>query len=852
MPIFSSLPRRVLACICLPVALQAQAQVSAAPITYPPVVVLDKVQDYRQFNKVEITGSAILAKEAKEALPIQVIDQREIERSGAATLSQLIPKLSVMSNFQESGFTQGTALGGLDSAAIHGNESGTLILLNGRRLPYYGLQTLLGDKALVDLNVIPLAAVEKIEILTSGASSRYGSDAVAGVMNIITKSQAKGWTLNVDHAQPEKGGASKSASLTWGEGQLASDGYSVRTYLTLANQDLVAAGDRSVTGQGAKAFTIDGQTYWRGTFYSPYAAPALNYIQNGITQNITAKATGKCPESWYLIAGLCQRNTQPAMTLYPQVNKAQAYVQAEKMLPDGWQFFVEGLHTRYNQEFIPDGTYYPHLVEINDKSYYWEAAPLGLLRQRYSNQISNLSAGVKGVLSGWDIQASTSAGQHAVQRNYIQGTSTSPNWRNIPLTEAQVLQSPSDYSTQTWSQFSPFIETAGRFLDKGHTDFRDIGILASREIMESEHGPVSFGAGINLRTESVAYVARQASNNFDARRQIAALYGELQWPVSDQLESTLSARHDRYSDFGSVNTGKAALKWRPSSAWMWRASAGTGFRAPTLGQLVPLEKMVAGASYEGTDYNVYNAGNPHLKPERSLQTMLGFRYEPDTQWTLGADLWDLRIKDSFGFRDTNLIFTTPELFSRYVQGTNIYSPNENLGQSKSRGVDYDLQWRYPTDIGRWRLSLKGTHYLKSERTSASTSQGFDSNLGVYSETLGSAIPRNQLTASAFLEKSTWLAGLALNFRSGRKEQVNVYNDNDEAYLYKQRVPDFWTLDFMGRWQISNRLNLSAAVENLTNNFPPFLLQTANNLNGVDTRFASYLGRTWKMRAQYKF
>lgn len=174
--------------------------------SYPPIVVIDKSLEYRQFGKIEITGSAILAKETKEALPIQVIDQRDIERSGAATLSQLISKLAVMSNFQDTGFTPGTVLGGLDSAAIHGNESGTLILLNGRRLPYYGLQTLLGDKALVDLNMIPLAAIEKIDILTSGASSRYGSDAVAGVMNIITKSQLKGLTLTVDHGQAQKGG----------------------------------------------------------------------------------------------------------------------------------------------------------------------------------------------------------------------------------------------------------------------------------------------------------------------------------------------------------------------------------------------------------------------------------------------------------------------------------------------------------------------------------------------------------------------------------------------------------------------------------------------------------------------
>lgn len=92
-----------------------------------------------------------------------------------------------MSNFFESGTVTGTVAGGPEAAAIHGNQGGTLVLLNGRRLPYYGSQAIMIDRSVVDLNFLPLAAVEKIEILTDGASSRYGSDAVAGVINVITK-----------------------------------------------------------------------------------------------------------------------------------------------------------------------------------------------------------------------------------------------------------------------------------------------------------------------------------------------------------------------------------------------------------------------------------------------------------------------------------------------------------------------------------------------------------------------------------------------------------------------------------------------------------------------------------------
>lgn len=127
---------------------------------YPPIEVRDTPLEYRQFDRVEITGSSIIAKEAKEALPVQVISRQEIERSGATNLPQLLQKLPGMFNFFELGALTGTTFGGPETAAIHGNQNGTLVLLNGRRLPFYGSQTIFGERATVDLNLVPLANPE--------------------------------------------------------------------------------------------------------------------------------------------------------------------------------------------------------------------------------------------------------------------------------------------------------------------------------------------------------------------------------------------------------------------------------------------------------------------------------------------------------------------------------------------------------------------------------------------------------------------------------------------------------------------------------------------------------------------
>lgn len=128
----------------LGLTLLGNAAHAQAPETVPSlgsVTVIAAPTPYRQFDKVEITGSAILAKEAREALPIQVLTQRDIAQSGATDLSSFVQRLPVMQNFSETGMATGTSEGGPETAAIHGRQSGTLVLLNGRRLPYYGSQT---------------------------------------------------------------------------------------------------------------------------------------------------------------------------------------------------------------------------------------------------------------------------------------------------------------------------------------------------------------------------------------------------------------------------------------------------------------------------------------------------------------------------------------------------------------------------------------------------------------------------------------------------------------------------------------------------------------------------------------
>ena len=836
----------------------------------PDIVITDRAPVFRQFNKVEITGSAILAKEAKEALPLQVIGRREIERSGATSLSELVQQLPLMLNFQEQGTMTGTASGGPETAAIHGNQSGTLVLLNGRRLPYYGSQTIAGERAIVDLNILPLAAIDRIEMLTDGASSRYGSDAVAGVVNIITNNSAPGVQVSAMHIAPRGGVASgRQMSLSWGQGRTERDGYSLQAHFTAQHQRALYAGDRSASRDPIHRISVNGVDHWdtvdSNQLFSLYGAPAYNMLIRGQLRNTYYDQYGQCPNGSFLYSPTgqanCYVNKQALYTVYPETQKQQVYLKAEKHLAADWIVFSELVMSQNTQKSVPDG-YNEFDSQLADGSVaLMAAAPLDVLRQKYQNDMHNAMVGLRGDWAGWNITGSLSFGQHKVNQRYFSGLARSSILNGLSLTLEEIQQQPKQYSADTLAKF----ETAryvdyGVYADGGQSRLMAINALASKEIYDTHNGPVSLGLGLSAQQESTVFTT--APNpftrrpSFDGKRNNIAFFSELQAPLSETIETTLSARQDQYSDFGSVTTGKAGLKWKAQDHLFFRSSIGTGFRAPTLAQMVEKSTYFRDRQINGEWIPIYYQGNPRLQPEKSTQTNFGFRFEPSRQWSMGLDWWQLRISDTFGNIDPNLIVNTPELRSQYLVTDNgsqvILSPNSNLGRSRSSGIDYDIQWRQPTEWGLLRWSLRGMHILQSERQYAKDSP-YVSDLAQFSRQSNSVTARNQWVLRTSLEQSQWSAHVAVNFRSGNTEATRLASaDSNITIPFTHSVPSYWTLDIGGRWNATEKLTLSFALNNALDSTPPLRLLTENLLQGIDTRYANYYGRTLRLKAEYKF
>ena len=463
---------------------------------------------FRQYDKVEITGSAILAKEAREALPIQVLTQRDIAQSGAPDLATFLQHLPVMHNFTDAGMATGTVMGGPETAAIHGNQSGTLVLLNGRRLPYYGSQTIVGERAVVDLNFLPLSAVERIEILTDGASSRYGSDAVAGVVNVITRSRTQGLTLATESILPSmQGGAGRSAHLSWGTGVAEREGYSLRAYLSLSHQDAVLAGWRQPSSEGAVPLDIGGKRYWYGANVSYNGAPGQNYFSDQ-WRNSYYEAHGQCAAGWYQFPapGFCSRNAQTPMTLYPETRKSILYLQGDRILSNNWLLSADVMAGQQTQDMVTSGKAPELLPQLNSDGAWvaTEGALWGLPQQRYTNQLQHLALGLKGQMGEWSTSLHASHGTHQVERKYTAGR-VLDGYQTVDLLPEEVGLNPSQYSAETKALFEKYRNPNDVLLDRGKTTLNALNALISRQVLDLDNGPVEVGLGMDARQETTRY-----------------------------------------------------------------------------------------------------------------------------------------------------------------------------------------------------------------------------------------------------------------------------------------------------------------------------------------------------------
>ena len=243
----------------------------------------------QELQRVEITGSNIRRTDTETASPVQIITKQDIEQSGKGTVAEYLQTLT--SDGQGSvPFTYGRGFSGATSSGISLRGLGsnaTLVLINGRRVA----SAVLADDAqrsYTDLNQIPLEAVERVEVLKDGASSIYGSDAVAGVVNIILKKNFVGTVAKVTYGIAQKGdGKEPRAAITHGFGDMATDGYNLLLNAEFGKKDPIYYRDRA--GRGSVGVSAIGQPQWG---FDPNSTASQNIGRLGGNGTIPVTAAG--------------------------------------------------------------------------------------------------------------------------------------------------------------------------------------------------------------------------------------------------------------------------------------------------------------------------------------------------------------------------------------------------------------------------------------------------------------------------------------------------------------------------------------------------------------------------------
>ena len=621
-------------------------------------------------QRVEITGSSIKRIAKEGALPVEVISAEQMQKMGVTSAEDLVRTLSANGTGADNATSSNNVFGsdadrvagGASFASLRGlGANSTLVLLNGRRIAAHG-----ASGASVDLNSIPTAAIQRVEILKDGASAIYGTDAVGGVINFILRKNYEGVQASVmqNHTQ-EGGGALRRYSLLAGTGDLDADGFNLMASLTFDNNDKLSGNQRSFNNGYQPARGLSPDT--TGTPFANHLPGTGTALGSGFfvgsdptkyTQANLLSFQGQCDS----IAGMSQYETalwanitSPVRTRYscsydygadyamlPPVERTNLLARGSFKLSDDHTAFVEltGSRTDVISELTAmqistsiasgsaypvGGAYYQDLSAYistfdNTKpiAYKWRANDFGKRTQQRESENIRLLTGIEGVIGGWDYKAGVSQSRSSTDISLVDGYAYTTKL-NAALGTGLINPWLQPGQTQT-AEANALIQDAkfSGLLQGGKTTLTQVDGSVSGTVMDLPAGPLGVAAGFDLRRESYEYfqyadsalVTQAPGNNTVAEktRDVKALYTEVLVPVTKDLELQLALRHDDYSDVGSTTNPKVAFRYQPAPSLLFRGSVNTGFLAPSFQNMYSgtLEQELS----SGADDPVYCPSNP--------------------------------------------------------------------------------------------------------------------------------------------------------------------------------------------------------------------------------------------------
>lgn len=584
-----------------------------------------------QLERVEITGSNIKRIDTETSSPVQVINREGIKRTGATTVRQLLDALPSSTSGLSDLNGSNSFAGGASSVSLRNlGKQSTLVLLNFRRVSPYALADF--NEVFTNVDSLPLDAVERVEILRNGASAIYGSDAVAGVINIITRKDYRGLVAGGDY---ERSTVSKKFGegtfhITGGFGNLDTDRFNVLANIEFFKRD---------------------QVMWRDVLQ--YANPlTLANIPSGTGQLSSFSYPGNiigvgpvsgCDPS-LVIGGLCRYDRYTRFEAQPRADRVNSLVSGQLRINESLEAFGEVLLSRtkttYTNAFAsygfnPDETWGDPSTNMT-KNFYFRGLPVGHplnptddeveFRYRFvdgpsEQQVTSdnyrVLAGVRGTYKSWDFESAVSLmGSKAdqVERGFFSDSgfksvigdykgSRVPVDQRIPL-DPDFFNKPGGYKIGQPNSQAVIDTLFPRFGYKAETRQLALDGKISGELMHLGGGPLSLATGFDLRHEkmNISPSANLLAGDIvglglvstDAARTFGAVFAELDAPLTKEWEAQVAARIDKFPGFNAHVSPKLGLRYRPTKELLFRGTLEGGFRAPNLTESATSTKVSFG------------------------------------------------------------------------------------------------------------------------------------------------------------------------------------------------------------------------------------------------------------------
>ncbi|WP_440055797.1 TonB-dependent receptor plug domain-containing protein [Pseudoalteromonas sp. T1lg65] len=864
-------------------------------------------EEQQSIERIEVTGSHIKRNDLEGPSPVRSLSADDLAATGSTDLIGALQKLPVAGagTFSTQGNSSDDTANGGSSVALRGlGASSTLVLINGRRVAVSPFAKDI-ETSFVDLNTIPVSAVKRIDILKDGASATYGSDAVAGVINIILRNDIDGFEVSGKLSNTADGGADEqNLTLLWGAStdkghHNFSLDYFKRDDLFYGDRDYTATADQTFRG-GNNSFSSSGvpgsvevvrsmltEEQWN-------RLPVLRVEDDGtpVRQTIFPDIWGNDTCSPELIIGnICRYDYAPHMSAVPSTERISFNYNGVQEIVDGVEGFIE-FSAQHASTFI-QGAGSPSFTELNmdgdnpnhplfndpdhflhgvDISMRRRTVDIGNRKKDVDSEYYRTVLGARGVWKEWDWELAYSAIRSSATERGFDGF---PNKIRAQEAIDKGLWNPFEPSTNTAQGLAYFETTTTRY---GSSTMQSVDGTISGELFEFGAGYVAAAFGFEHRYEKIednpdsqylrGEIFGTEATQANGDRDNTAIFAEFNVPVTETLELQLAVRHEDYSDFGTTTDPKLAFRWSPADELVVRGSWGTAFRAPSLVQLhlgrtdespSVIDKERCKQTGEDDDCSPYEytaivAGNKNLQPEESENYNLGVVWEATDSLSIAVDYWNYEQTDlikKIGAQqlvdccgsDPNFVVRGPSQGSTIGRIQTIYDTFVNVGGRDTDGIDFNIVYALNTqDMGEFKFNYNLTYALNFDESSLSSDA--DGNTSTVTEDLNGEYehPQYRWTTSIDWSKGDWLANATINY-------IDSYNDLADSDGNKFEVDSWTSVDASFSYIGYKDLTVTLGAANLFNEEAPLLPSDAM---GLDNKTHSILGRQAYVKFDYKF